>query len=147
MLQLVTELPTMHSLWSLNLPLCWNSLFKNVQKLDRINLSGRKFTSRDNWRWKKTNQDFVHKLDDIAHKVHCYVHVLIVLPKPDPLNDVVLIVKHEQTGSKLVNHRSPCNMSSRLSLLTSRRPRQLPRKRRRYGLRQSYYEKTKKNPR
>jgi hypothetical protein len=31
-------------------PQCWNSLFKNVQKLDLINLSGRKFTSRDNWR-------------------------------------------------------------------------------------------------
>jgi hypothetical protein len=97
MLQLVTKLPTIHSVWSLNLPLFWNSLFKNDHKLDRINLSGIKFTSRDNWRSKKTNQDFVRKLDDIAHKVHCNVHVLIVLQKPDPLNDAVLIVKHEQT--------------------------------------------------
>jgi hypothetical protein len=53
MLHLVTELPTMHSLWSLDVPLCWNSPFKNVQKLDRIYLSGSKFTSRDNSRWKK----------------------------------------------------------------------------------------------
>jgi hypothetical protein len=36
--------------------------------LDRIYLSGRKLTSLDNWRWIKTNQDLVRKLDDIALK-------------------------------------------------------------------------------
>jgi hypothetical protein len=60
----------------------------------------------------KNESRFCPKTRRHCPQVHCNVHVLIVLPKPDPLIDAVLIVKHEQTGSKLVNHRSPCSMSS-----------------------------------
>jgi hypothetical protein len=100
-------------------------------------------TTRDG----KKKSRFCSKTRRHCPQVHYNVHVLIVLPKLDPFINAVLIVKHEQIGSKLVNRRSPCSMSSRPCLRRSHRPRRLPRKRRRYGLWQSDYKKTNRNPR
>jgi hypothetical protein len=89
----------------------------------------------------RNESNFCSKTRRHCPHVHYNVHVLIVLPKPDPFINAILIIKHERTGSKLVNRRSPCSMSSRPCLRRSRRPRWLPRKRRRYGPGQSDYKK------
>jgi hypothetical protein len=90
----------------------------------------------------KIESNFYSKTRWHCPHVHYNVHVLILLPKPDPSIDAIIIVKHERTVSKMVTRRSPCSMSSRPCLRKSRRGRRLPRQHKRYGLWQSDFKKS-----